>query len=55
MLDRERIEFDEVDISSEEALEAEYGQFVPVVEVSGRIVFHAGMNPEELPEIVGSG
>lgn len=44
--------FDEVDISQEQSLEDEYGRFVPVVEARGRIVFHAGMNPADLPDLV---
>lgn len=41
-------EFDEIDITSDAGLEGEYGNYVPVVEVDGRIVFHAGMDPVEL-------
>jgi glutaredoxin len=46
------IPFDEVDVSADEALESEYGPFVPVVEVGGRIVFHTGMDASELPGLV---
>lgn len=49
------VAFDEVDITGDPALEAEHGMFVPVVEVSGRIVFHAGMDASELPELVAHG
>lgn len=45
-------EFEEVDVSADRSLEDEYGRFVPVVEVRGRIVFHAGMDPGELAELV---
>lgn len=44
--------YDEVDVSKDDALESEYGPFVPVVEVEGRIVFHAGMDASELPSLV---
>lgn len=47
------IAFDEIDVSTEQSLEDEYGRFVPVVEADGKIVFHAGMNPADLPELVG--
>lgn len=44
--------FVEVDISSDPALKAEFGMFIPVVEVDGVAVFEAGMNPGDLPELV---
>lgn len=53
-LQRASVIFDEIDVTSDRALEEEYGRFVPVVEAGGRIVFHAGMNPSELPELVSS-
>jgi glutaredoxin len=46
------VTFEEVDVSGDQSLEDEYGRFVPVVELAGRIVFHAGMDPAELPELV---
>lgn len=51
-LEREDIAFEEVDISGDPELEAEYGEYVPVVEVSGRIIFHAGMDANALPDLV---
>lgn len=51
-LEAASVTFDEVDVSGDQSLEDEYGRFVPVVEVAGRIVFHAGMDPTELPELV---
>lgn len=52
VLDREGIEFHEVDINSDTGLKNEYGWFIPVVEVQGEWVFEAGMDPEELPELI---
>jgi glutaredoxin len=52
VLEAAGIAFEEVDISRDPALEAEYGVLVPVVEVGGREVFEAGMNPRELPRLV---
>lgn len=49
------IAFEEVDITSDPALQAEYGTLVPVVEAGGRMVFEAGMDPGELPGLVGPG
>jgi len=46
------IAFEEVDVSRDPALEAEYGVLVPVVEAGGREVFEAGMNPRDLPRLV---
>ena len=46
------LEFEEVDISKEPDLEAEYGTLVPVVELDGRPIFHGGMNPEDLPGLI---
>jgi glutaredoxin len=46
------IRFDEVDITSDPGLTQEFGIFIPVVEVDGTIVFEAGMNPAELPDLV---
>jgi glutaredoxin len=44
--------FDEVDIATDPGLEAEYGWLIPVVEVDGRPVFEAGMDPATLPEMI---
>lgn len=44
--------FQLLDVASDASLESEHGSFVPVVEVDGHIVFHAGMDPAELPELV---
>lgn len=52
VLMREGIEFQEVDINSDPALRQEYGWFIPVVEVRGAWIFEAGMDPEELPELI---
>ncbi|MGH2709329.1 MAG: glutaredoxin family protein [Actinomycetota bacterium] len=52
VLESEAIAFDEVDITGDPGLEAEYGILVPVVEVAGQPVFEAGMNPTELPDLV---
>lgn len=46
------VRFDEVDITSDPGLSSEYGVFIPVVEVDGRLVFEAGMNPAELPGLI---
>ena len=46
------IAFEEVDVSRDPALEAEYGVLVPVVEAGGHEVFEAGMNPSDLPRLV---
>jgi glutaredoxin len=46
------IAFEEVDITTDPALEAEYGVLIPVVEQGGRQVFEAGMNPRELPALL---
>ncbi|MGH2704182.1 MAG: glutaredoxin family protein [Actinomycetota bacterium] len=46
------LRFDEVDIGSDPGLEAEYGWTIPVVEVDGRPVFEAGMDPATLPEMI---
>jgi glutaredoxin len=46
------IAFEEVDITADPALEAEYGIFVPVVEQGGRQLFEAGMDPNELPALL---
>ncbi|MGH2768543.1 MAG: glutaredoxin family protein [Actinomycetota bacterium] len=51
-LEEARISFQEVDISRDQALEAEYGIFIPVVEVAGRVVFEAGMDPNALPDLI---
>jgi len=46
------IAFEEVDITTDPALEAEYGVLIPVVEQGGRQVFEAGMDPKELPVLL---
>ncbi len=46
------LEFEEVDISKQPDLEAEYGTLVPVVELDGRPIFHGGMNPADLPALI---
>lgn len=46
------IDFKEVDVSAELRLEREFGSFVPVVEVDGRLVFDGGMNPQSLVELI---
>jgi glutaredoxin len=46
------IGFREVDITRDPGLMAEYGVVIPVVEVDGVAAFQAGMNPDELPDIV---
>jgi glutaredoxin len=44
--------FEEVDITRDPALTAEYGVLIPVVEQDGRQVFEAGMDPTELPSLL---
>ena len=46
------IAFEEVDITADPALEAEYGTLIPVVEQGGRQLFEAGMDPRELPALL---
>lgn len=46
------ISFRQVDINSDPALKAEYGWTIPVVEVSGILVFEAGMDPQDLARLV---
>jgi len=46
------VQYELVDITTDAALEAEFGIFVPVVQVDGRTVFEAGMNPAELPSLL---
>jgi glutaredoxin len=46
------IAFEEVDITADPALEAEYGVFIPVVEQGGRQLFEAGMDPNQLPALL---
>lgn len=48
------IPHDEVDITSDAALEAEYRVVIPVVEQRGRPVFEAGMDPHRLPDLLGT-
>lgn len=54
-LTRAGVQFDEVDITTDPALMNEFGIFIPVVEVDGAIVFEAGMNPADLPDLVRGG
>jgi len=42
------LDFQVIDITSDPGLEAEFGIFVPVVQVDGKTVFEAGMNPAGL-------
>ena len=46
------VEFREVDITTDEGLMAEFGIFIPVVEVDGVTAFQAGMSTADLPELV---
>jgi len=46
------IAFQEVDITRDAALESEYGVVIPVVDVGGRQIFEAGMDPGELPSLI---
>jgi glutaredoxin len=52
VLESAGIAFEEVDITTDPALEAEYGILIPVVEREGRQVFEAGMDPRELPALL---
>ncbi|HEY2668570.1 MAG TPA: glutaredoxin family protein [Actinomycetota bacterium] len=52
VLEAAGIAFEEVDISTDPALEAEYGILIPVVEQEGRQLFEAGMDPSELPALL---
>ena len=52
VLEAAGIAFEEVDITADPALEAEYGVLIPVVEQEGRQVFEAGMDPRELPALL---
>ena len=47
------VNFDTVDISTDQSLQAEFGSLVPVVEVDGNPVFLGGMDPASLPELLG--
>jgi arsenate reductase-like glutaredoxin family protein len=49
VLESSGISHDEVDITRDAALEAEYRLVIPVVEHRGRVVFEAGMDPGRLP------
>ncbi|MEX0789222.1 MAG: glutaredoxin family protein [Actinomycetota bacterium] len=51
-LDGAGIGFREVDITSDPGLMAEFGVIIPVVEVDGVAAFEAGMNPQDLPDLV---
>ena len=52
VLEAAGIAFEEVDITSDPALQAEYGVLIPVVERDGRQLFEAGMDPNELPVLL---
>ena len=52
VLEAAGIAFEEVDITADPALEAEYGVLIPVVEQGGRQLFEAGMDPRELPSLL---
>lgn len=52
VLEAAGIAFEEVDITTDPALEAEYGILIPVVEQEGRQLFEAGMDPRELPALL---
>jgi len=52
VLEAAGIAFEEVDITTDPALEAEYGVLIPVVEQEGRQLFEAGMDPRELPALL---
>ena len=52
VLEAAGIAFEEVDITTDPALEAEYGVLIPVVEQEGRQLFEAGMDPRELPTLL---
>jgi glutaredoxin len=52
VLEAAGIAFQEVDITTDPGLEAEYGVLIPVVEQGGRQVFEAGMDPRELPTLL---
>ncbi|MGH2719296.1 MAG: glutaredoxin family protein [Actinomycetota bacterium] len=51
-LDAAGVAYEEVDITTDAGLEAEYRYLIPVVEVAGQQVFEAGMNPADLGELV---
>ena len=52
VLEAAGIAFEEVDITTDPALEAEYRVLIPVVEREGRQLFEAGMDPGELPALL---
>jgi glutaredoxin len=52
VLEAAGIAFEEIDITTDPALEAEYGVLIPVVEQEGRQLFEAGMDPRELPALL---
>ena len=45
------VAFDEIDITTDPALEQEFGTVIPVVELKGVRVFEAGMDPLELAKL----
>lgn len=51
-LDAAGVSYDEIDITTDAGLESEFRYVIPVVEVRGRQVFEAGMDPADLPELV---
>lgn len=52
VLEAAGVAFEEVDITKDGVLEAEYGLAIPVLELNGRCIFEAGMNPAGLPEAI---
>ena len=54
MLDREHVAYDEVDITGVPALEAEYREWLPVVEIDGERAFVYRIPVEVLRRKVGA-
>lgn len=52
VLEKASIAFDEIDVTGDSELEAEFGMFVPVVQAHGATVFHGGMDESELPALL---
>lgn len=52
VLESEGIGFEEIDITTDPDLASDYELLVPVIELDGRVVFRAGMNPRDLPALV---
>jgi hypothetical protein len=51
-LDAAGIGYEDIDITRDPGLEAEYRLVIPVVEVGGRPVHEAGMDPRDIPRLV---